>query len=147
MLRVHPVGVRGRRVHADVVLLRADLHVAELRHEARGKGRGVGGAQDTHIGRHEFRVHRARHILRVHSAARLSADRRHQVQDTAGVRVPDQLVRQPVPVHHTHGQVQARRSLHVHQVSIQRRQVPINGWKRSDERAVRFFFLFCFRVV
>lgn len=117
VLRVRAADVRGRGVRADAVLLRADLHVAELRDAARGQGRGVRGPQNIRVGRHKLRVHRAGDILRLHRAARLPTDRRHQVQDPARVLLPDQLVCQPVPVHHTHGQLQARGLLHRHQVS------------------------------
>lgn len=117
VLRVRAADVRGRGVRADAVLLRADLHVAELRDAARGQGRGVRGPQNIRVGRHKLCVHRAGDILWLHRAARLPADRRHQVQDPARVLLPDQLVRQPVSVHHTHGQLQARGLLHRHQVS------------------------------
>lgn len=118
MLRVHPVGVRRGRVRVDAVLLRADLHVAELRDQTRGQGRGVRGPQDIRADRHQLRVHRARHLLRLHRAARLPAHRRHQVENTARVLLPHQLVRQPVSVHHTHGQFQTRSLLDRRQVSI-----------------------------
>jgi len=106
VLRVHPVGVRRGRVRVDAVLLRADLHVTELRDQTRGQRRGVRGPQDIRADRHKLRVHRARHLLRLHRAARLPTHRRHQVKNTARVLLPHQLVCQPVPLHHTHSQFQ-----------------------------------------
>lgn len=118
MLRVHAADVRRGRVPADAVLLRADLHVAELRDPTRGQGRGVCGPQDIRANRHKLRVHRARHLLRLHRATRLPAHRRHQVENTTRLLLSHQLVRQPVPLHHTHGQFQTRSLLHRHQVSM-----------------------------
>lgn len=117
MLRVHSVDVRRCRISADAVLLRADLHVAELRDPSRCQGRGVRGPQDIGADRHELRVHRARHFLRLHRAARLPAHRRHQVENTARLLLSHQLVRQSVPLHYTHGKFQTRSLLHRHQVS------------------------------
>lgn len=111
------VGVRGRRVPVDAVLLRSNVHVAELRDKTRGQGRGFRGPQDIRAGRHQLRVHRPGDILRVHRAHGLPADRRPQIQDTVGVHLPDQLVRQPVLVHHTHRQFQTRSNDYIHQVS------------------------------
>lgn len=77
VLRVHSVGVRRGRVPVDAVLLRADLHVAELRDPTRGQGRGVRGPQDIGADRHKLRVHRSSDLLRLHRTARLPAHRRH----------------------------------------------------------------------
>lgn len=125
MLRVHSVDVRRCRISADAVLLRADLHVAELRDPSRGQGGGVRGPQDIGADRHELRVHRARHFLRLHRAARLPAHRRHQVENTARLLLSHQLVRQSVPLHHTHGKFQTGSLLHRHQVSIDSHDIVI----------------------
>lgn len=117
MLRVHAVGVRSGRVRADAVLLRADLHVTELRDPTRCERGGFGGPQDIRLDRHKLRVHRARHLLRLHRSARLPAHRRHQVKNFARLLLPHQLVRQPVPLHHTHSQFQTRSLLDSRQVS------------------------------
>jgi len=117
VLRVHTVGVRGGRVLADAVLLRADLHVTELRDPSRCQRGGFSGPQNIRLDRHQLRVHRARHLLRLHRIARLSAHRRHQVKNIARLLLPHQLVRQPVPLHHTHSQFQTRSLLDSLQVS------------------------------
>jgi len=117
VLRFHPVGVRCGRFPVDAVLLRTDLHVAELRDPTRGQRRGVRGPQDIGVDRHELCMHRTSDLLRLHCAARLSAHRRNQVKNTARVLLPHQLVRQPVPLHHTHGQFQTRSILRCRQVS------------------------------
>lgn len=131
VLRVGVADIRGRCIPADAVLLRADLHVSELRDAARSKGWSVRGPQDPRTGWHELRMHRTGDILRLHRAARLSADRRHRVQDTARVLLSDQLVRQPVPVHHTYRQFQTRRLLRGHQVSARRRGKPVGKRTRA----------------
>lgn len=117
MLHTGAVDVRGRRVPVDAVLLHSNVYVAELRDQARGQGRGVRGPQDIRAGRHQFRVHRPGDILRAHRTPRLPADRRPQIQDTASAHLSDQLVRQPVVVHHTHRRFQTRNSDHIQQVS------------------------------
>jgi len=110
-LLVLPADVQRHGVRVDMRVLRQNVRVHQGRPGSGGVGGPVrhdGGQAHGPAGVHRLRVLGARGVLRADRARRLPAHRRAQDQDPAGVLLPAELVREPVPVRAAHATVPPR---------------------------------------